>query len=76
VSLSVITVSLAGSLYSLLVRHFPLGGSFPILVDDHAIGAFVILGDLYVPETQTWNLSGTHIARQQDFWFTIGMTVV
>jgi len=45
-------------------------------VDDHGIGAFVILGDLYVPETQTWNLSGTHIARQQDFWFTMGMTVV
>lgn len=37
--------------------------------------AFIILGDLYVPETQAWNLSGTHIARQQDFWFTMGMSV-
>ncbi|KAF5344054.1 hypothetical protein D9756_011520 [Leucocoprinus leucothites] len=38
--------------------------------------AFIIIGDLYVPETQSWNLSGNHIARQQDFWFAMGMTVV
>ncbi len=39
-------------------------------------GAFVILGDLYVPETQSWNLSGVHLVKQQDFWYTLGMTTV
>ncbi|KXN82504.1 hypothetical protein AN958_02355 [Leucoagaricus sp. SymC.cos] len=37
---------------------------------------FTILGDLYVPETQSWNLSGTHLVRQQDFWYTMCMTVL
>ncbi|KAK7473166.1 hypothetical protein VKT23_001265 [Stygiomarasmius scandens] len=37
--------------------------------------AFVILGDTYDPVTRTWNLDGVHVIRQQDFWFTIGMTV-
>ncbi|KAI0303414.1 hypothetical protein B0F90DRAFT_1626504 [Multifurca ochricompacta] len=35
---------------------------------------FTILGDSYNPETRTWNLSGQHILRQQDFWFAMGMT--
>lgn len=39
-------------------------------------GAFVILGDLYVPETQSWNLSGVHLVKQQDFWYALGMTTV
>jgi hypothetical protein len=37
---------------------------------------FVILGDIYVPATRSWNLSGVHLVRQQDFWFTMGMTVL
>ncbi|KAH8117533.1 hypothetical protein DFH11DRAFT_1741517 [Phellopilus nigrolimitatus] len=37
---------------------------------------FTILGDIYVPSTRSWNLSGTHVARQQDFWFISGMTVL
>ncbi|KAK7043662.1 hypothetical protein VNI00_008273 [Paramarasmius palmivorus] len=40
-----------------------------------ATWAFVILGDTYDGATHTWNLDGVHIVRQQDFWFTIGMTV-
>ncbi|KAF8874628.1 hypothetical protein CPB84DRAFT_1853534 [Gymnopilus junonius] len=36
---------------------------------------FVILGDTYDPITRSWNLSGVHLVRQQDFWFTMGMTV-
>ncbi|KAH9057127.1 hypothetical protein EDB83DRAFT_2506802 [Lactarius deliciosus] len=35
---------------------------------------FTILGDSYNPDTRTWNLSGQHILRQQDFWFAMGMT--
>ncbi|KAL5529069.1 hypothetical protein ACEPAG_5043 [Sanghuangporus baumii] len=37
---------------------------------------FTILGDTYDPDTRSWNLSGTHVARQQDFWFISGMTVL
>ncbi|EAU88161.2 hypothetical protein CC1G_03833 [Coprinopsis cinerea okayama7 len=37
--------------------------------------AFVILGNTYDPYTRTWNLSGINLVRQQDFWFTMGMTV-
>ncbi|TDL23046.1 hypothetical protein BD410DRAFT_787876 [Rickenella mellea] len=36
---------------------------------------FVILGDIYDTETQKWDLSGTHLISQQDFWFALGMTV-
>ena len=39
-------------------------------------GVFTILGDLYNPETRTWNLSGEHILRQQDLWFVTGMTML
>ncbi|KAI9457759.1 hypothetical protein BJY52DRAFT_1374377 [Lactarius psammicola] len=35
---------------------------------------FTILGDSYNPDTRTWNLSGQHILRQQDFWYAMGMT--
>ncbi|KAK2460547.1 hypothetical protein APHAL10511_007017 [Amanita phalloides] len=37
--------------------------------------SFVILFDLWDTEERRWNLSGVHIIRQQDFWFTLGMTV-
>ncbi|KAH9977208.1 hypothetical protein BGW80DRAFT_1456530 [Lactifluus volemus] len=37
--------------------------------------AFTILGDLYNPDNQTWNLNAAHILRQQDFWFAMGMTI-
>ncbi|KAA1471260.1 hypothetical protein DENSPDRAFT_101912 [Dentipellis sp. KUC8613] len=36
---------------------------------------FTILGDSYNLETRTWDLSGRHIVRQQDFWYAMGMTV-
>ncbi|KAE9408676.1 hypothetical protein BT96DRAFT_913814 [Gymnopus androsaceus JB14] len=32
---------------------------------------FVILGDTYDVDTRSWNLNGNHLARQQDFWFTV-----
>lgn len=32
-------------------------------------------GDIYDPVTRAWDLSGTHMIRQQDFWFIFGMTV-
>ncbi|TFK55255.1 hypothetical protein OE88DRAFT_1710897 [Heliocybe sulcata] len=35
---------------------------------------FVILGDLWNTDTQTWNLSGVHIVRQQDFWYVVLMS--
>jgi len=36
---------------------------------------FVVLGDSYDLKTHSWNPNGLHIIRQQDFWFTFGMTV-
>lgn len=39
-------------------------------------GVFVVLGDLWDKETQTWTLTGSHIVRQQDFWFIMGMTLL
>jgi hypothetical protein len=36
---------------------------------------FVVLGDSYDLHTHSWNPNGLHIIRQQDFWFTFGMTV-
>ena len=38
------------------------------------VGIFVLLGDLYNESTGTWNISGVHIVRQQDFWYVLGMT--
>ncbi|KIK59691.1 hypothetical protein GYMLUDRAFT_651800 [Collybiopsis luxurians FD-317 M1] len=37
--------------------------------------AFVILGDCYNGATKTWDLSGVHLIRHQDFWYTASMTV-
>jgi len=39
-------------------------------------GVFVILGDTYNPATRSWNLNGVDLVRHQDFWFTMGMTVL
>jgi len=37
--------------------------------------AFVVLGDTYNLESHSWDLSGAHIVRQQDFWFALGMAI-
>jgi hypothetical protein len=39
-------------------------------------GTFVVLGDTYNPVTRSWNLNGVALIRHQDFWFTMGMTVL
>ncbi|KAG6920183.1 hypothetical protein DXG01_004952 [Tephrocybe rancida] len=36
---------------------------------------FVVLGDSWDTDSQSWNPNGVHIVRQQDFWFVLGMTV-
>ncbi|KIM83722.1 hypothetical protein PILCRDRAFT_69274 [Piloderma croceum F 1598] len=36
---------------------------------------FVILGDSYDIHKHAWNPDGVRIVRQQDFWFSFGMTV-
>lgn len=36
---------------------------------------FGIIGDIYDPDTKEWDPNGTHMIRQQDFWFVVGMTV-
>ena len=33
------------------------------------------IGDIYDPVTRKWDPSGSHVIRQQDFWFVFGMTV-
>ncbi|KAF9073580.1 hypothetical protein BDP27DRAFT_1215721 [Rhodocollybia butyracea] len=35
---------------------------------------FVILGDSYDTETDSWNANGIHIISQQDFWFALVMS--
>ncbi|CAL1704143.1 unnamed protein product [Somion occarium] len=37
--------------------------------------AFTIMGDIWDTDTQTWNLDGVHLVRQQDFWYVMGMTL-
>ena len=37
---------------------------------------FVILGDSYHAATRSWHADGLQIARQQDFWFVLGMSVL
>ncbi|KAH9028099.1 hypothetical protein EDB85DRAFT_1892674 [Lactarius pseudohatsudake] len=63
-------------------KRVPLGEKHPSQRHHRFVGwlgliltwVFTILGDSYNPETRTWNLSGQHILRQQDFWFAMGMT--
>ena len=38
--------------------------------------AFVILGDIYNVQTETWDLSARHVFKQQDFWFIMSMTIL
>ncbi|KAF5357357.1 hypothetical protein D9758_005881 [Tetrapyrgos nigripes] len=59
------------SIFSVFERHHRFVGWTGLF----CTWAFVILGDIYDPTTKTWNLDGVHVIRQQDFWFTIGMTV-
>ena len=33
------------------------------------------LGEIYDPNSKTWDPNGKHLIRQQDFWFSFGMTV-
>ena len=40
------------------------------------VGAFTIMSDIYDTDTQTWNLDGVHLVRQQDFWYVMGMTLL
>lgn len=35
----------------------------------------MLVGDLWNEPTQTWNINGVHIVRQQDFWYVMGMTL-
>lgn len=44
--------------------------------NNYYTGTFVILGDTYDPVTRSWNLNGVALVRHQDFWFTMGMTVL
>ena len=37
---------------------------------------FVVLGDSYDLDTHSWNPDGMHVIRQQDFWYTFGMTIL
>jgi hypothetical protein len=38
--------------------------------------AFTILGDIWDSKTRTWNLSGVHLIKQQDFWYIMLMTTL
>ncbi|KAF7351166.1 hypothetical protein MSAN_01679300 [Mycena sanguinolenta] len=51
--------------------HHRLVGWFGLL----STWLFVILGDSYHPATHSWHADGLQIARQQDFWFVVGMSV-
>ena len=42
----------------------------------HLAWVFVVLGDTYDLDKHEWNPDGTKILRQQDFWFSFGMTVL
>ena len=71
---SVIIDSLGGSASFLPVRK----RHREVILDANCYlsGVFTILGDSYNSETRTWDLSGRHILRQQDFWFAMGMTTL
>ena len=34
-----------------------------------------LAGNIYDTADQKWDLNGSHLIRQQDFWFAFGMTV-
>lgn len=57
--------------HNVFERHHRFAGWLGLLLT----WVFTILGDSYNVTTRTWNLSGIHIAHQQDFWFAMGMSV-
>ncbi|KAJ3575058.1 hypothetical protein NP233_g1351 [Leucocoprinus birnbaumii] len=57
--------------HNLFERHHRFAGWIGLV----STWVFVVLGDSYDLETHQWNPDGTHIARQQDFWFAAGMTL-
>ncbi|KAF9451497.1 hypothetical protein P691DRAFT_352740 [Macrolepiota fuliginosa MF-IS2] len=57
--------------HNMFERHHRFAGWTGIM----STWVFVVLGDSYDLETHQWNPDGTHIARQQDFWFAAGMTL-
>ncbi|KNZ74883.1 hypothetical protein J132_05882 [Termitomyces sp. J132] len=57
--------------HNVFERHHRLMGWSGIL----STWIFVILGDSWDTNTQSWNPNGIHIVHQQDFWFVLGMTV-
>lgn len=52
-----------------------LGKSILFLFQEISTEHGFIPGDIYNPDTKTWDPNGNHIIRQQDFWFSFGMTV-
>lgn len=57
--------------HNLFERHHRFAGWVGLV----STWVFVVLGDSYDLETHQWDPNGTHIARQQDFWFAAGMTL-
>lgn len=57
--------------HNVFERHHRFIGWFGVL----STWIFVILGDSYDVNTQSWNPRGIRILRQQDFWFVVGMTL-
>ncbi|THH07540.1 hypothetical protein EW145_g3316 [Phellinidium pouzarii] len=65
-----IAISIA-SAFPIFERHHRFIGWLGLL----STWVFVVLGDIYDSDTKKWDPNGTHIIRQQDFWFVFGMTV-
>ncbi|KAG6902372.1 hypothetical protein C0995_000934 [Termitomyces sp. Mi166 len=57
--------------HNVFERHHRFMGWFGLL----STWIFVVLGDSWDTNTQSWNPDGIHIVQQQDFWFILGMTV-
>ncbi|KAF8628654.1 hypothetical protein AX15_003785 [Amanita polypyramis BW_CC] len=38
--------------------------------------SFVLLSDMWNVETYTWTMKFSHLMHQQDFWFTLGITIL
>ncbi|KAH9171512.1 hypothetical protein EDB89DRAFT_1852291 [Lactarius sanguifluus] len=58
--------------HNIFERHHRFVGWLSLVL----IWVFTILEDSYNPDNRTWNLSGQHILRQQNFWFAMGMTTL
>ncbi|KAH9941099.1 uncharacterized protein BXZ73DRAFT_88295 [Epithele typhae] len=57
--------------HNVFERHHRFIGWFGLL----STWVFVVLGDSYDLNTHSWNPDGIRVLRQQDFWFSFGMTV-